>query len=88
MVEAAANKAIEDYQLGPNPWQCSCGAWNPDEQDACSYIPLWKGSKAMQMKKQIPIAEYGDGVPWHHDESAVPLKEDNDEKIKKKIKVK
>ncbi len=44
--------------------------------------------RKLQKKKQIPIAEYGDGVPVQHDESAVPLKDDNDEHIKKKIKVK
>ena len=63
-------------------WQCTCGAWNLEEQEACP----WKGN--CKKKKQIPIAEYGDGVPVQHDESAVPLKEDNDEHIKKKIKVK
>ena len=63
-------------------WRCTCGAWNLEEQDACP----WKGN--CKKKKQIPIAEYGDGVPVQHDESAVPLKEDNDEHIEKKIKVK
>jgi hypothetical protein len=74
-------EATEDDDL-PKLWQCTCGAWNLEEQDACP----WKGNS--KKKKQIPIAEYGDGVPWHHDESAVPLKDENDEHIKKKIKVK
>ena len=40
--------------IGPNLWQCSCGAWNPD-MEPCNYIPLWKdpGSNAKQMKRQI-----------------------------------
>jgi len=37
-------------------WQCTCGAWNLEEQATCP----WKGN--CKKKKQIPIAEYGDGA--------------------------
>ena len=74
MVAAAANK-VDGDDLGPDPWQCSCGAWNPDG-DPCAYIQPWKGKG--NNKRQIPIAECGDGVPLSE--------EDNDEQIKKKIK--
>ena len=45
MVEAAANNELAHTvynDLGPDPWQCSCGAWNPDG-DPCAYIQPWKG---------------------------------------------
>ena len=84
MVSTEDDDFITKVQL---PWQCSCGAWNPDEQQACRNMKPWPGPRKQKKQMKIPIAEYGDGVPWHH-ESAVPLKEDNDEKIEKKIKVK
>ena len=83
MVSTEDDDFITQVQL---PWQCSCGAWNPNEQQACRNMKPWPGPRKQKKQMKIPIAEYGDGVPWHHDESAVPLKEDNDEHIKKKIK--
>ena len=79
MVEAAANNELAHTvynDLGPDPWQCSCGAWNPDGEP-CNYIPVWKGpgSKAKQI---IPGAK-----PKRH----ARRKEDKDVRNKKQIKI-
>ena len=59
-----------------HPWQQQAHA-AAKKRDAAKHASGMRGAAQMT----IPIAEHGDGVPLQHDESAVPLKEDNDEHI-------
>jgi len=51
--------------LGTDPWQCSCGAWNADGEP-CANIQPWKGSG--NNKRLIPIAVCADGCPLSEEE--------------------